>query len=144
MIKLRISSASNTNNSPADGLKVLYTQSNLLIEASDCLYKWENGLGEHFFILGHVIGIRNADASLSPGSMIVAEKKVLENPEKVGNIEGRFVIVKVLSNGECEVWTINLVVWISTGKKLWMGSSWQVVWIYYLYHSKVLHWIPSV
>ncbi len=105
MIKLRISSASNTNNSPADGLKVLYTQSNLLIEASDCLYKWENGLGEHFFILGHVIGIRNADASLSPGSMIVAEKKVLENPEKVGNIEGRFVIVKVLSNGECEVWT---------------------------------------
>jgi hypothetical protein len=105
MIKLRVTSASNTHNSPADGLKVLYTQSNLLIEASDCLYKWENGLGEQFFILGHVIGIRNAVASLSPGSMIVAEKKVLENPEKVGNIEGRFVIVKVLSNGECEVWT---------------------------------------
>jgi hypothetical protein len=105
MIKLKITSSLNLKAKTDSNLKCLYSKNNLLVEGSDCIQNWENAFGEHFFILGKVIGIRNADASLSPGSLIMAEKKLLENPEKVANIEGRFVIVKVLSIGECEVWT---------------------------------------
>ena len=105
MIKLKITSSLNLKAKTDSNLKCLYSKNNLLVEGSDCIHNWENAFGEHFFILGKVIGIRNADASLSPGSLIMAEKKLLENPEKVANIEGRFVIVKVLSIGECEVWT---------------------------------------
>jgi hypothetical protein len=105
MIKLKITSALKVKNESKINLTCHYIQNNLKVEGSDCLYKWENIFGEHFFILGHVVGIRDADASLSTGSMIVAEKKLFENPEKAGSIEGRFVIVKVLPSGECEVWT---------------------------------------
>lgn len=87
------------------GLTTLYRQKGILVQGSGLSFQWENTKNDHFFILGDIIGIRGPDGILSSPILLKVETQCLENPARIPEIEGRFILVKVSSNGMCDVWT---------------------------------------
>lgn len=88
--------------SPLDSL---VQQDGLRVDGTGLLHHWQNGTGDKYFLLGDVIGVRHADGMLSCPSLIKLETDRLENPNRIPEVEGRFVLVKVGQTGTCEVWT---------------------------------------
>lgn len=87
------------------GLITLVQQDGLLVEGTGLLHSWQNATGEKYFLLGSVVGIRQSDGMLSPPAMIKVETERLENPNRIPEVEGRFVLVKINQTDGCEVWT---------------------------------------
>lgn len=90
---------------PVSGLTSLVRQDALSVEGSGLFHHWQNEAGEKYFLLGHVVGLRRPDGKLSPPSLIKLETGCLENPNRIPEVEGRFVVVKVGLKGDCEIWT---------------------------------------
>jgi len=88
--------------SPLDSL---VQQDGLRVDGTGFLHHWQNGTGDKYFLLGDIIGVRHADGMLSCPSLIKLETDRLENPNRIPEVEGRFVVVKVSRTGACEVWT---------------------------------------
>ena len=86
-------------------LIILAQQDGLLIEGAGLLHSWQNATGEKYFLLGSVVGIRQTDGILSPPAMLKVETERLENPNRIPEVEGRFVLVKINQTDGCEVWT---------------------------------------
>ena len=86
-------------------LDALVQQEGLKVNGTGVLHHWQNGKGDKYFLLGDVIGVRHADGMLSCPSLIKLETDCLENPNRIPEVEGRFVVVKVSQTGTCEVWT---------------------------------------
>ena len=84
------------------GLSLLYSKNNLHIEGSGVIHQWQNIEEDRFILIGDVIGVREADGSLLPSSMIRVEIARLENPDRIPEIEGRFALVRISSDGSCE------------------------------------------
>jgi len=77
----------------------------LIVEGVGVTHAWDGENGARFFLLGDVIGIRRADGSLSDAAMLKLETACFESPNRICEVEGRFIVVKSASDGSCEIWT---------------------------------------
>jgi hypothetical protein len=106
MIELRIVSGERTVGEEKDcGLKSVIKTSNLIVECCDTLQSWQGANQDRFFLLGDIVGFRQADGSISNSSQLTLQLKCLEDPLRVSEVEGRFIVVKVTTSGECKVWS---------------------------------------
>jgi len=107
VIKLKIVCGKLANIEPLEvsPLDSLVQQDGLRVDGTGLLHHWQNGTGDKYFLLGDVIGVRQADGMLSCPSLIKLETDHLENPNRIPEVEGRFVVVKVSQTGACEIWT---------------------------------------
>lgn len=105
---LRIAAYASTNASTAGKnghLKTLVKTEHLTIQGAGVHHTWHRECGDRFMLLGEVIGLRRADGSLSCPSMLKLETEQIESPQGLLNVEGRFLLVKTLLDGSCELWT---------------------------------------
>ncbi len=107
MIKLKITSGflDLIENQLSLDMPILYAQNGISIQGSGLFHQWQNCTGDHFFIIGKVIGVRRNDGVLLDPALLKVETELLENPDRVSEIEGRFVVVKINSLGQCDIWT---------------------------------------
>lgn len=107
MIKLRVvcGKLANIETPLTTGLTSFVNRDGLAVDGSGLSHHWQNSEGDTYFLLGTVVGLRQADGMLSPPSLIKLETERLEVPNRIPEVEGRFVIVKVSPDGACEVWT---------------------------------------
>jgi hypothetical protein len=128
MTALRIASgkSATAESRVAEGLGPLVRQDGLLVEADRVFYSWQSGDGK-FFLIGTVVGLRQPDGTLSPASIVKVETDRLENPSRIPEVEGRFVVVKVTPAGVCEIWTDQFgridVYWQSVGGAVVLGTA---------------------
>ncbi|NHQ59242.1 hypothetical protein G9409_01320 [Chlorobium sp. BLA1] len=95
----------NTQNANIGNLPEIYEKGGLLIAGTGMLHKWINkATNDEYIIFGHIVGIRRADGTISPSSSYRIETDILEDFQRVSEIEGRFVIIKIFENGSCQVW----------------------------------------
>ena len=98
MLKLKIEVGSlNVEN----GLDLLFQRGGTNIWGTGVFHSWKNTRGVAYFLLGDVFGIRQADGSLLPPSQLKVETDLLENPNRISEVEGRFVLVAVSDDGVC-------------------------------------------
>jgi hypothetical protein len=86
-------------------LPILHARDRLRIEGRGLTHSWRGGDGSFYFLLGRVIGIRQSDGTLSSPAQIKIDTSCLEDPQRIAEVEGRFVVVRVGENGTCVVWT---------------------------------------
>jgi hypothetical protein len=105
-LRIAAYSGNNTRFATTDSrLKTLVQTERLTIQGAGVHHIWYSQDGAQFIMLGEVIGLRRADGSLSHPSMLKLETEQIESPQGLLAIEGRFLIVKVLRDGSCEIWT---------------------------------------
>lgn len=94
MAKLRIivGNLSQIDPSPTSGLKTLLKQDGILVEGAGLFHQWNSGLDSTYMLLGDVVGVRQADAMLSLPSQVKIETERLENPERIPEVEGRYIL----------------------------------------------------
>jgi hypothetical protein len=102
MPKLRIACGKGSLTS---SLMPLFHQAGVAIEGDGLVHSWDSRAGNSYFLLGTVIGIRQADGTLLPPSHVKMETARLENSDRIPEIEGRFVLVMVDATGLSEIWT---------------------------------------
>lgn len=68
------------------------------------LLKWESN-GDKFIAFGNIIGVRNSDGFINTSTSAESLSSALEEPSKVGGVEGRFVIFQFSSNGTVNIWS---------------------------------------
>ena len=106
MIKLRIISGESAVAAAKDcGLKSVIRESNLLLACGNILHVWQGANQDRFFLIGDVDGFRQADGSILNSSQLTLKLGCFEDPSRVREIEGRFVVVQVATSGKCKVWT---------------------------------------
>jgi hypothetical protein len=106
MISLRVSAGNSVTPSPASsGLATLIRAEGLVVEGSGLFHQWTNASGNSYYLLGNVVGIRQADGTLSQPSLLKLEPERLENASRISEVEGRFVLLKAAKDGSCEIWT---------------------------------------
>src|SRR3972149_3322954 len=107
MTKLRVLSGNlkATKLPKSTNLTALIRQDGILVEGTGLFHQWKTSAGDFYFLLGDVIGVRQANGMLSPPSLVKLETERLENPNRIPEVEGRFILVKVSTTGSCEVWT---------------------------------------
>lgn len=121
MISLRISAGNlATISSPASSsLATIIRVNGLVVEGSGLFHQWTNASGDSYYLLGDVVGIRNADGTLSQSALLKVEPERLENVSRIPEIEGRFVLLRVANDGVCEIWTDHFgrvdIYWQSVG-----------------------------
>jgi hypothetical protein len=107
-LSLRVLSRKPQNVSPlpASGdVKTIVQSERLAVQGTEVNHSWHSQDGAHFMLFGDVIGIRRADGSLTDASMLKLEANCFESPDRICEVEGRFVIVKSSPDGSCEIWT---------------------------------------
>ncbi len=77
----------------------------MVVQADGVTHDWHGEDGVHYTLLGDVIGIRRGDGTLSDAAMMKLEAACFENPDRIPEVEGRFVVVKSSPDGRCEIWT---------------------------------------
>jgi hypothetical protein len=77
----------------------------LLVDGTGLFHHWQNEARGKYYLLGHVVGLRQSDGTLSAPSLVKLEAERLENTNRIPEVEGRFVLLKVSPTGACEVWT---------------------------------------
>jgi hypothetical protein len=91
--------------SVTDDIPLIFHQDGIDIHGTNLFHSWKGAAGSSYFLLGKIVGLRRADGMLSPASQVKLETACLENPSRIPEVEGRFVLVAVNKLGECEVWT---------------------------------------
>ncbi len=86
-------------------LTQLYQVDGLTIQGAGVHHSWQSQDGCSYILLGEVVGLRRADGSLSDASLLKLETDKIETSQGLLNIEGRFLLVKLLRDGSCELWT---------------------------------------
>jgi len=109
-----------------NGLSLLSINDNLSVEGDGLLYQWQNDTGDEFYLLGNVIGFRGENGILFPSSMIRTEVERLEHINRIPEVEGRFVVIRVNRDNSCEVWTDQYgridIYWQQNDKKIVLGT----------------------
>ncbi len=95
----------DTDSMASSSLDLLMQRKSIRVEGSGLFHHWTNREGDEVFILGDVIGVRETSGALSPPSLSKTETQCLENPDRIPDVEGRFVLVRVGPTGDCDVWT---------------------------------------
>ena len=107
-LALRILSRKAVNSVPlpdAAGLKSLVTSERLVVQGDGVTYRWSSQSGTQYFLFGDVFGIRRADGTLADAAQVSADPSCFEDPNRLWEVEGRFVVVAITVNGGCELWT---------------------------------------
>jgi hypothetical protein len=86
-------------------LPILFSLEDLGVQGTGLFHAWKSVAGNSYFLLGDIVGIRQADGTISSPSQVKLETACLENPSRIPEVEGRFVLVMVNESGACEVWT---------------------------------------
>lgn len=129
MTKLRIHFGCNSNRAKfiATGMPELICKEGVYCEGVGLFHSWRNVLSDSYYIFGDIIGIRQNDGTLSCSSQLKLETERLGNSNRIPEIEGRFVLVKIGANSECEVWTDQFgrvdIYWQSVGDEIVLGTS---------------------
>ena len=109
-----------------DGLTTLVHQAGIIVEGVGLFHHWKSNAGDTYFLLGDIIGVRQADGILSLPSQVKLETERLENPNRIPEVEGRFVLLKIEPAGSCEIWTDQFgrvdVYWQSVGDTIVLGT----------------------
>jgi asparagine synthetase B (glutamine-hydrolysing) len=107
MINFKITYSKNPTRllDTQENIETLIQKDKCLIEGSKPLHQWKNISGDSFIVIGTLVGIRQADGSLSSASLISLNSDLFEQPGKLEQLEGRFVVIKLSADGACEVWT---------------------------------------
>lgn len=98
-------SESTASLSKSGNIKNILQTDLLIVQGAGMTHAWHGQDGAHYFLFGDVIGIRRADGSLSDAAMLKLETACFETPDRICEVEGRFVIVKSSTDGSCEIWT---------------------------------------
>lgn len=86
-------------------LKTLFQDETIAVQGTGVLHSWQGQDGSNYFLLGEVVGLRGPDGLLSRPALLKLETEQFENPQRLLDVEGRFVVVKILPNHSCELWT---------------------------------------
>lgn len=107
MLSVRIISCAGSTSVPASAREVLqsvYSHDDLHIQGASLPFRWQASSGDTFHLFGAIIGFRQPDGTLAPPSLLTAELARLEDPDRIPEVEGRFIVVRVNGGGVCEVW----------------------------------------
>jgi len=102
MLKLKITIGEVATTS---SLPILSSLKGMDVQGTGLFHAWTGAAGNSYYLFGDIVGIRQADGTISPPSQVKIETACLENPTRIPEVEGRFVLVMVASSGVCEVWT---------------------------------------
>ena len=80
------------------------THSSLKLLSDKPLLDWKSK-GNRFIAFGNVIGVRNSVGAVDSSISSETLRSALENPAKVNDIEGRFVILQFSVDGRIDIWT---------------------------------------
>lgn len=86
-------------------LPTLIATDDLTVQGTGVAHRWTSDDGTQNWVLGYVFGIRRADGSLTDAAMAWVDPSCFEDPARLWEAEGRFVVVRVSPQGSCEVWT---------------------------------------
>ena len=108
------------------GVVTFIRQDRVIVEGAGLFHQWKSNAGDTYFLLGDIIGVRQANGMLSPPSQVKLETERLENPNRIPEVEGRFVLLKIEPTGSCEIWTDQFgrvdVYWQSVGDTIVLGT----------------------
>ncbi|MBL69333.1 MAG: hypothetical protein CMO74_12950 [Verrucomicrobiales bacterium] len=101
-MKLTISHKGNFKRD--ESIDSLYTSREILLEgnASCC---WKLDSGDVYYLFGEVFGIRDSNTNELSRRSINISQEYLQDPRKVSDLEGRFVVVKITEDDKCSIWT---------------------------------------
>lgn len=68
------------------------------------LFDWESD-DSRFIFIGNFVGVRNSDGSIDKSAPFEAIKSILEDPSMTNEIEGRFIIIRLLRDGSLKIWS---------------------------------------
>lgn len=105
VLKITCGKSARVKARTSNGLLSLIQQDGLCVEGEGLFHFWQSGSGDKYFLLGTIVGVRQADGMLSPASLAKIETERLESFSRIPEVEGRYVLVKVTTSGACEVWT---------------------------------------
>ncbi len=106
MIELRIVSGESAITIAKDcGLTSVIREPNLLVECGNVLHVWQGANQDRFILIGELVGFRQVDGLIACSSQLPLHLKCFEDPLRVPEVEGRFLVVQVVTSGECKVWT---------------------------------------
>lgn len=126
-LKITCGKSASVKSGISNGLLPLVQQDGLCVEGEGLFHCWQSTSGDKFFLLGAVVGVRQADGMLSPASSVKLETERLESFSRIPEVEGRYVLVKVTPGGACEVWTDQFgridVYWQVVDRAIIVGTS---------------------
>jgi hypothetical protein len=129
MIKLKIISGTKPDlkSIVQNDLSVRVSAESLNVQSSEPIHRWKNLNNDEYILIGRIIGFRSENGIISEKFSIKSEEKVLEDFNLVSKIEGRFVVVKLGTDGTCEIWTDNFgrvdVYWQNIGNVIILSTS---------------------
>jgi len=108
-------------------LNTLVEKNGLLVRGKGVFHQWNNINGNQYFLIGDLVGVRNADGTISSAATIKINTHLLENSNRIREVEGRFVVITVTPEGACEVWTDQYgridIYWQVVGKAIVVSNS---------------------
>jgi hypothetical protein len=107
MISLRIVSGDEVDPSftLSNGMTRFLGKRGLIVEGSGLYCQWTNEEGVAYFLIGNIFGVRQSNGELANPLQLKVEQKILENINRIPELEGRFVLVRVCNSGICDIWT---------------------------------------
>ena len=128
MIQLRIISGKINDIAGVKnhGLQQIFSNEHLLIEGEDILHSWQTGSDE-YVVIGHIAGIREQSGFLKSVTYTKQTAELLEDPNKIPTLEGRFVVIKISEKTKLELWTDQFnrvdIYWEFNNEQLVIGTS---------------------
>jgi hypothetical protein len=80
------------------------THSSLKLLSDKPLLDWKSQ-GNRFIAFGNVIGVRNSAGAVDSSTSSESLRSALENPSKLRDVEGRFIILQFSVDGRIDIWT---------------------------------------
>jgi hypothetical protein len=106
-----------------DNIPILYNSEDVLIQGSNIIHNWKNDLNETFYVSGYIIGQRSSTEKLIP----IKNFKLLESPDSLDQVEGRFVCIKINELGLCEIYCDNYsrsdIYWLETKEAYFISTT---------------------
>lgn len=102
MVKLKISMG---KQGFVETLSPLFVKNELRISGEGVFHSWNTAVGDTYFLLGEIIGVRQPDGTLLSPGYVKVDTVRLETPDRIPEVEGRFAVIRVSIDGVCDVWT---------------------------------------
>jgi hypothetical protein len=98
----------------------------LLFETSENCLRFELH-DEKYFVLGDIVGYRNLDGNLNSINDYSEIVEIISKPDRLGELEGRFVVFRIFENNKIDIWSDNFgridIYYQLFGNSLFIGSS---------------------
>ncbi len=83
-----------------------YLSENLLIESSETTYILNHN-NEKFILIGNLVGYRDINGIINSVNDLLQIIDIIKNPNRLDELEGRFVIFRISESSNVEIWTDN-------------------------------------